>query len=172
MKHIVYVGRKMGSQVLAEVVADSLKRLLDQDVQKKFYALIEEFFPLVLGPCSSARVHQHRRIKAQIHRELDSLFFDTQRFLGLCSLPKELPSVDLNDVRKDKCVPSRSLIIQGRWLDKIYGGEKSWELRTKSTRKRGRIGLISSGSGLIGGEAWLIDCFCCLLYTSPSPRDS
>ena len=146
----------MGSQVLAEIVADCLKRMIDEDKQKKWYALIQEFFPLIPGPCYTAHMEQHRRIKGEIHRELDVLCSER----GESSELSSLVSVNDNDVSKVMSLPSSSLIIQERWLEKIYNGQKTWELRSKTTLKRGRIGLISSGSGVISGEAWLSDCFC------------
>jgi hypothetical protein len=46
-------------------------------------------------------------------------------------------------------VPSRGLIIASPGIDKILGGRKDWEMRTTSTRRRGRIGLIRKGSGAV-----------------------
>lgn len=40
----------------------------------------------------------------------------------------------------------------------MLAGEKTWEMRSRRTHYRGRFGLISSGSGLIFGEATLVDC--------------
>ena len=51
-----------------------------------------------------------------------------------------------------------SLIIKKPFLDRILSGEKTWELRGSKTHKRGKIGLIESGSGRIVGECELIDC--------------
>ena len=50
------------------------------------------------------------------------------------------------------------LIIKKEHLDKILNGEKTWEIRGSKTHKRGKIGLIQSGSGTIVGECELIDC--------------
>ncbi len=52
----------------------------------------------------------------------------------------------------------RALIIRKRWLDKILDGGKVWEMRSTKTNVRGKIGLIESGTGLIMGEASLVDC--------------
>jgi hypothetical protein len=52
----------------------------------------------------------------------------------------------------------RALIIKAEPLAQILSGEKVWELRGSRTHIRGRISLIESGSGLIIGEADLIDC--------------
>lgn len=53
---------------------------------------------------------------------------------------------------------NKALIIKKKWLDKILSGEKTWEMRSRRTRYRGKIGLIESGSGLIVGEARLVSC--------------
>ncbi len=50
------------------------------------------------------------------------------------------------------------LIIKQEPLNKILQGEKTWELRGTKTHKRGRIGLIQSGSGLIVGECEVVGC--------------
>ncbi len=51
----------------------------------------------------------------------------------------------------------RALIIRKRWLDLILSGRKTWEMRTRHTTVRGRIGLIEAGSGLVVGTANLTD---------------
>ena len=53
----------------------------------------------------------------------------------------------------------RALIIKKNWLDKIFNDGKRWEMRSRNTKIRGKIGLIESGSGLIIGEAKLVDSF-------------
>jgi len=45
------------------------------------------------------------------------------------------------------------LVIDEPWITKIIRGEKTWEMRSKPTTKRGRIALIKKGSGLIVGLA-------------------
>jgi hypothetical protein len=45
------------------------------------------------------------------------------------------------------------LVIDEPWITKIVRGEKTWEMRSKPTTKRGRIALIKKGSGLIVGLA-------------------
>ena len=52
----------------------------------------------------------------------------------------------------------KGLIIKKEHLDKIFDGGKCFEMRTTRTKTRGPIRLIESGSGLIMGEAQLIDC--------------
>jgi len=50
------------------------------------------------------------------------------------------------------------LIIKKFWIDKIFSGEKIWEIRGTRTHKRGRIALIQSGSGMVIGEVDLVNC--------------
>lgn len=52
----------------------------------------------------------------------------------------------------------RALIIQKKWLDKIFDEGKVWEMRSSRTNITGKIGLIESGTGLIVGEAFLNGC--------------
>jgi hypothetical protein len=52
---------------------------------------------------------------------------------------------------------ARGLVVHEEPLEKILGGRKTWELRTTSTRLRGRIALIQSGSGLIVGTCRVVD---------------
>lgn len=52
----------------------------------------------------------------------------------------------------------RALIVDKPWVDLILSGDKPWEMRSRSTNIRGRIGLIQKGSGLIVGEVDLVDC--------------
>lgn len=55
-------------------------------------------------------------------------------------------------------VYDRALIIGEPWIDKILSLEKVWEMRSRKTKIRGRIGLIKKGSGLIVGDAYLSNC--------------
>lgn len=48
------------------------------------------------------------------------------------------------------------LIIKKKWLDLIFDENKVWEVRGCDTKKRGKIALIESGSGLIHGTTYLI----------------
>ena len=52
----------------------------------------------------------------------------------------------------------RALIIKPAPLDLILSGEKTWELRGSRTHVRGPIKLIASGTGMIVGEARVVDC--------------
>lgn len=58
----------------------------------------------------------------------------------------------------DPAVPDRGLMIREPWISQILMGRKTWELRGTSTKIRGRLALIRSGSGLIFGECHLDDC--------------
>ena len=51
---------------------------------------------------------------------------------------------------------ARGLILRPYWLDCIFAGDKTWEIRGTDTAVRGPIGLIASGSGTIIGIADLI----------------
>jgi hypothetical protein len=51
---------------------------------------------------------------------------------------------------------NEALIIDEPWLAKILSGEKTWELRTTHCHKRGWIGLIRKGSGLVVGIAKIL----------------
>lgn len=51
----------------------------------------------------------------------------------------------------------RGLVVKPDWLDKILDGSKSWEIRGSRTRRRGRIHLIGSGTGLVFGSVRLVD---------------
>jgi hypothetical protein len=53
----------------------------------------------------------------------------------------------------------RGLIIKKEWLDRIFDNGKVWEMRSRTTKIRGRISLIESGSGFIVGDVTLTDCF-------------
>lgn len=53
----------------------------------------------------------------------------------------------------------KGLIIKEPWIDLILDGKKKWEIRGVTTKTRGKILLIKSGTGCIWGEATLIDCF-------------
>lgn len=51
----------------------------------------------------------------------------------------------------------RALVIREPWVGLILAGEKTWELRSRSTNVRGVIGLIRKGSGTVVGVAELTD---------------
>ena len=51
-----------------------------------------------------------------------------------------------------------ALIIREPWITKILNGEKTWEMRSKPTSKRGWIGLVAQGGSHVVGAARLVDC--------------
>lgn len=51
----------------------------------------------------------------------------------------------------------RAVIVRSEWLEMIFDGIKPWEMRSRKTSTRRIIGLIEAGSGLIRGQANLID---------------
>lgn len=55
-------------------------------------------------------------------------------------------------------LPDRGLIVRKEWLDLIYQGLKTMEMRSTRTNIRGRIALIEAGTGLITGETNLAAC--------------
>lgn len=52
----------------------------------------------------------------------------------------------------------QGLVIKPYWAKKILAGEKTWEIRGRQTHKRGKIGIIISGTGRVWGEVDLVDC--------------
>lgn len=52
----------------------------------------------------------------------------------------------------------KGLIIKPKWADLILDGRKTWEIRSRQTHLRGRIGIIKSGSGRVYGTVDLVDC--------------
>ena len=51
----------------------------------------------------------------------------------------------------------KGLIIAESWISLIISGEKTWEMRSRNTRIRGRIGLIRKGSKTVVEVADLVD---------------
>src|SRR5437764_6388146 len=51
----------------------------------------------------------------------------------------------------------KGLIIAEPWISLIVSGEKTWEMRSRNTLVRGRIGLIRKGSKAVVGVAELVD---------------
>jgi hypothetical protein len=50
-----------------------------------------------------------------------------------------------------------ALVIADPWVDLILQGRKTWENRGTNTKKRGLIGVVRKGSGLVVGVAELVD---------------
>ena len=60
----------------------------------------------------------------------------------------------------------RTLVVKKKWLDLIFAGRKTWEIRGSSTSKRGWIHFAESqAGGKLTGRARLVNCF-------PVPRES
>jgi len=59
---------------------------------------------------------------------------------------------------------TRGLIIRQPWIDLILSGEKTWEMRSRPTNIRGKIGLIEQGTGLIVGECEIVASSIMQLY--------
>lgn len=51
----------------------------------------------------------------------------------------------------------KGLIIDEPWVSLIVSGQKTWEMRSRNTGVRGRIGLIRKGSKTIIGLADLVE---------------
>lgn len=51
-----------------------------------------------------------------------------------------------------------AIIIDEPWISKILCGEKTWEMRSKPTRKREMVGLVRKGSGHVCAVARISDC--------------
>lgn len=54
--------------------------------------------------------------------------------------------------------PRKGLVIDRHWMRLILLGDKTWEMRSRNCRFRGKIGLIAKGTGLIVGGAEMVDC--------------
>ena len=70
----------------------------------------------------------------------------------------------------------KALTIKEPWATLIIDGYKKYEFRSWKTKYRGKI-LIHAGMSLEKDmlkkfENYNLECSNCLLYTSPSPRDS
>lgn len=50
----------------------------------------------------------------------------------------------------------KGLVVREPWIDLILSGEKTWEMRSRSTGYRGPVALIRKGSGTIVGVAELV----------------
>lgn len=51
----------------------------------------------------------------------------------------------------------RLLVVAKPWASLLVNGDKTWELRTTSTKVRGPIGIASKGTGTIIGAVSLVD---------------
>jgi len=55
-------------------------------------------------------------------------------------------------------VKLKGLIVREEPMSLILKGVKKWELRSKRCHIRGKIALITSGSGTVVGTAEVVDC--------------
>eukprot|EP00930_Biecheleria_cincta_P064787 TRINITY_DN5044_c0_g1_i1.p1 TRINITY_DN5044_c0_g1~~TRINITY_DN5044_c0_g1_i1.p1 ORF type:complete len:479 (+),score=81.49 TRINITY_DN5044_c0_g1_i1:41-1477(+) len=53
---------------------------------------------------------------------------------------------------------NKALLIKKHWVDQIFDNGKVWEIRGERCTKRGRFCIAQSQSGLIMGEATMVDC--------------
>lgn len=51
----------------------------------------------------------------------------------------------------------KALVIREPWIGLILEGHKTWEMRSRPTKIRGRIALARQGSGLLVGTAELVE---------------
>jgi hypothetical protein len=51
----------------------------------------------------------------------------------------------------------KGLIIKSPWIELIFQGKKTWEIRGSNTNIRGKIALIKSGTGTILGTVDLVE---------------
>ena len=59
---------------------------------------------------------------------------------------------------RNRPLPERALVVGAPFARLICEGVKTWEMRSAETHVRGRVGIIQTGTGLIIGEATLVDC--------------
>ena len=52
--------------------------------------------------------------------------------------------------------PSSALIVKEKWARMLLDGKKTWEIRSTSTTKRGKIAIAVSGAGNFYGEVTLV----------------
>ena len=52
--------------------------------------------------------------------------------------------------------PSSALIVKEKWARMLLDGKKTWEIRSTSTTKRGKIAIAISGTGHLYGEVTLV----------------
>jgi hypothetical protein len=51
----------------------------------------------------------------------------------------------------------RLLVVAELWASMLVDGDKTWELRTTSTKVRGPVGIAAKGTGTIIGKVDLVD---------------
>ena len=87
-----------------------------------------------------------------------------QDYLGGCNLQQGTAEELLDDVRggASSCnqgLPPSGLLVPLRWADLILSGQKTWEIRGETTKKRGRVAIFEKGSNSVAGEVEIVDCF-------------
>ncbi|CAE6960638.1 RPL15 [Symbiodinium sp. CCMP2592] len=84
----------------------------------------------------------------------------------ICSLP-ETTLHRVVDLRHDQdrlggASPSSlssAFIIKSKWAEMIFSGQKTWEIRGETTKKRGPVGIIVTGTSSISGQVSITDSF-------------
>lgn len=106
-------------------------------------------------------------IEIPVREECSRMHAAGERDMTVSTLhPPDLPPARTKTVGKTDRSPSPAttdseitsgLIIREEPLDRILSGQKTWEMRSDHTRKRGRIGLVRKGSKAIFGIAEIVD---------------
>lgn len=65
-------------------------------------------------------------------------------------------------------MPIQALIIDEPWIGHIMASRQTWEMRSRSTSKRGPVALVRKGTGHIVATAWIVDALPPLSYRHPS----
>ena len=83
--------------------------------------------------------NDRQQMVAEVSRRMDEMYVAANRRM----------------LREDTVMrrPKSAVSIKKEWLELIFTGRKTWEIRSKSTTKREIIGLIEVGSSMIVGEA-------------------
>ena len=63
--------------------------------------------------------------------------------------------IESNRIFRVNVTTLSAIPIRTPWIDKILAGTKTWEIRTKNTKKIGPVALIRSGSGTVVATAFL-----------------
>lgn len=113
---------------------------------KAFYRSAKEVIKRIYRDCWRAYI-SHRGIEKTIDLEL--VESKKQAEIAVRSIPEIYEKPGIRSIHPP---PTKGLIIQKPWLDKIFESGKRWEMRSKPTKVRGPILLIEAGSGLVVGE--------------------
>ena len=87
--------------------------------------------------------NDRQQMVAEVSRRMDEMYVAANRRM----------------LREDTLMrrPKSAVSIKKEWLELIFTGRKTWEIRSKSTTKREIIGLIEIGSGMVVGEARIVE---------------